>query len=534
MEPLLRLNMTTVCVSSDEELFEHMRLALMRGLPEIEWNFPHDAIAVMVASGPSVLGQLDSIRKERERGRPIVAIKGAHDLLVENGIVPDYAVAIDPQEDRWTCFMHKRPSVRYMIPSQCHPAMFDYLHDMQVFLWHPYIKKGQNYPPDRILVAGGTTTGLRAITLFYIMGFRQFELYGYDSCLKDGVLRFNGSIPTGKQSQAIPVVVGGETFMCNPAMAAQAKEFERCYDVMPDAAISAHGGGLIAKIIETRAALKPLSVSFIHSGGPGMASYRYRAAIPAAHLANCKLNDLSADVLVFSKPVAHEVAQVEAAKQNGKRVLVDFCDDHFDRSEYLSMAHLADAVVAPTFEMAKIVKAACGKPVYVIPDPYEFEQVEPHCNGSRLLWFGHAVNFGSLQRIRPQLNGYDLTVISNVSGCEQWSIERMKRAFAEADIVILPATAPYKSANRAIEAIRQGCFVVAEPHPSIEFFPGIWIGEIKDGIEWASKNLADANARLSHAQSYVGRMFAPMTLALAWKTAIVGPDSHWIFNSTGG
>jgi hypothetical protein len=53
--------------------------------------------------------------------------------------------------------------------------------------------------------------------------------------------------------------------------------------------------------------------------------------------------------------------------------------------------------------------------------------------------------------------------------------------------VVIPATAPYKSANRAIEAIRQGCFVVAEPHPALEGFP-IYIGNIKHAIRQRKPN----------------------------------------------
>lgn len=211
-----------------------------------------------------------------------------------------------------------------------------------------------------------------------------------------------------------------------------------------------------------------------------------------------------------------------SAKALGKRVIVDFCDDHFGRPEYGAMAKIADAVVAPTFEMARIVKQATGRQVHVIPDPYEFDQVEPHVSGTKLLWFGHAVNYASLERVRPQLAGYELSVVSNVPGAAPWSHERMLRAFAEADIVVLPASAAYKSPNRAIEAIRQGCFVVAEPHPAIELFPGIWIGDIKEGIEWTKRNNREANSRLSLAQSYVARMFAPLTLALAWRSVIVG------------
>ena len=517
------LNVISRCVLPDSELFRHIGLALERGLPEIGWHFAHNGVAVLVGSGPSVQDEFDSIKEERERGRPIIALKDAHDWLIERGVIPDYAVAIDPQEHRWNCFKHKRPGVRYMIASQCHPAMFDHLSGADVYLWHLYIRKGQAYPPKRFLVAGGTTTGLRAITLFYVLGFRRFELYGYDSCLRDGVLRVNGD---RTEKEILEVIVGGKSFMCNPSMAGQADEFERVYDVMPDSEITAHGGGLIAAILEQRKLAKPLSVSFIHKGGPGMASFRYRAEIPCMELANSGINDHGADVLIFSKPMENEVSEAKAALAAGKRVIVDFCDDHFDWPHYRQMLALADAVTCPTTEMAKLIKdTGLRDDAVVIDDPYEFEQAAPHCAGNKLLWFGHAVNYGSLERVRPRLEGFPLRIVSNVEGTIPWSTETLLREMGDADIVVLPANALYKSANRAVEAVRRGCFVVAEPHPSLVKFPGIWVGDLREGIEWASQNHAEANSRTLAAQSYVAKAFSPTTLAFAWKTVISAPRS---------
>src|SRR4051812_48167354 len=95
---LIPLTIGTKCVLDEAGLYEHMRLALERGLPLLPECGDHGGTVVLVGSGASVKGQLESIRKQRESGYVIVAIKDAHDWLLENGVVPDYAVAVDPQE----------------------------------------------------------------------------------------------------------------------------------------------------------------------------------------------------------------------------------------------------------------------------------------------------------------------------------------------------------------------------------------------------------------------------------------------------
>lgn len=243
-----------------------------------------------------------------------------------------------------------------------------------------------------------------------------------------------------------------------------------------------------------------------------MASYRYRAAIPAREL-RASINDLSSDMLVFVKPTPEEF---EFAVGCGKRVVVDFCDNHFSIfPHYEGFVRLADLVVCPTAEMARIILEETGLVANVIPDPYEFQELLPHCNGDNVLWFGHAINLPSLQRVWDDIPR--LTIISNVEWALQWSIETMRSAFIQTDIVIIPATDAYKSANRAVESIRQGCFVVAEPHPSLNDFPGIWIGNIKEGIKWTLQNLQEARQMTRQAQDYVRELYSPKTVASAWK-----------------
>ena len=243
-----------------------------------------------------------------------------------------------------------------------------------------------------------------------------------------------------------------------------------------------------------------------------MASYRYRALIPARELA-AAINDFSADVLIFAKPQPAEMEFARRAKERGQKVIADFCDDHFDTPHYQAMHKLADTVTCPTAWMARKIGG------HVVPDPYEFEEAEPHCAGDRLLWFGNATNLYSLARIAEEIEGLPLRVVSNALGCIPWSMDTMRREFAAADIVVLPATKEYKSPNRAVESIRQGCFVVAEPHPSLEGLP-IYIGDIPKGIEWAKQNLAQANEMIRVAQEYVRSSLSPRTQASAWRKVL--------------
>ncbi len=118
----LPLNVIGKCLASDEELFANMDAAIERGLPEISDKAPaHDGVIAICGSGPSIAGQLDIIRKMQKAGTPIVAVKDCHDWLLENGVIPDYAFAIDPQVHRWNCFKRKNHTTQYMIASQCNP-----------------------------------------------------------------------------------------------------------------------------------------------------------------------------------------------------------------------------------------------------------------------------------------------------------------------------------------------------------------------------------------------------------------------------
>ena len=163
---------------------------------------------------------------------------------------------LDPR-DRTSGIQKANDHTVYFVASRCPPITFDHLKGRKITLWHSWSDgpECKALPGGKLAVGGGTTSGMRAINIGYLLGYRKFVLYGYDSCNDaEGKKRFTGEM-TGP---TLDVYVGAEKrkFTCNAAMAQQANEFQMLYAVMPDITVEAKGPGLIAAIIDERKRLK--------------------------------------------------------------------------------------------------------------------------------------------------------------------------------------------------------------------------------------------------------------------------------------
>lgn len=273
-------------------------------------------------------------------------------------------------------------------------------------------------------------------------------------------------------------------------------------------------------------------IGFQYEFNPIYASHRYRCEIPMMELLrlgeDVKLG--TGDVTIFTKHFNHKDANVaERLKKEGRKVIFDICDDHFrspDRDYYMRICGVADAITVPTEMMRKRVAEETGKIAHVIPDPYEFPQNIPQFpgGGQNVLWYGHNSNWSALKSLLP-IEGNLVTVTAPGLGNLPWSKENMLHAFAWADVVILPIgdddTKQVKSANRMVEAIRQGKFVVANPLPAYEGY-GMFLGDIHEGLKWFRENLEEAKQRVRMAQLRVEQMHNPRRIGLMWKGVIDG------------
>lgn len=246
-----------------EEHRSNILSALDRKLPEISPALcSHDGSMVIVGSGPSLTAHLEELRAERAKGRPILALKGTHDYLIEQGIEPTFWLSLDSRP-RVNQLQKKSEHTIYLVASRCHPDIFDRLKEDRVVLWHSFAD--QDNAADiweqrgATVFGGGTTSGSRAIYVCYVLGFRNFVMYGMDSCnAPDGITkRFDGSLtgPTVEVMTGFHVageqrVNQGKKFICNQAMAQQGKDFIQAFNALPDVKFDFKGDGLLKALYD--------------------------------------------------------------------------------------------------------------------------------------------------------------------------------------------------------------------------------------------------------------------------------------------
>lgn len=255
------LSIKARCIAGPKERRLHIKHAIAQcqelGWKELVPSPPHGGQISIVGSGPSVKSQLNKIKKDKRKGIPIFAVKGAQQWLLDNNVVPDFAIAVDPQTHIIECFKTVHPDVVYLIGSQVHPWTFQYLHDKgaKIVLWHLFSKTNVDLLKDKLQVGGGSTSGLRAITISYLMGFDDFKLYGFDCCLQDKSLRKITGETYGNDAKdrILQLNINGEIFYTDPAFAAQADEFQMIVRTMRDpkrglAKFRSYGKGMITAI----------------------------------------------------------------------------------------------------------------------------------------------------------------------------------------------------------------------------------------------------------------------------------------------
>lgn len=205
-----------------ENVTENVRSALSRGLPELRSCSPRPGVFSVVGGGPSLARTYHLLE-----GR-IAAGNGAHNYLIERGVIPYWAAVMDPT-DLMVDLIDPHPEVMYFFASCVHPRLFDkFKNHPHVVLWHTSCLAGDEL--ERMLVerggdwtitGGGSTIGLRLINLGYALGFRDFHLHGMDSSV----------LPTG--SHAYPDsdgYLGAELirgYLTCPVYASQVREFYR-------------------------------------------------------------------------------------------------------------------------------------------------------------------------------------------------------------------------------------------------------------------------------------------------------------------
>jgi hypothetical protein len=129
----------------------------------------------------------------------------------------------------------------------------------------------------------------------------------------------------------------------------------------------------------------------------------------------------------------------------------------------------------------------------------------------------------SLLQWSPYIKDLDLAIVTDkntkVPDYIPWSMEAMKENLSSRNIVLLPTMkgAEYKSPNRLVNAMRSGCFVVAQDHPAHrEFRKFAWVGNFATGIRWAKHFKDQLNDLVLEGQEYIRERYSPQTIGKKW------------------
>lgn len=252
------MDIQILCNTDDETLFRNIEINSARNLPWLNVEPEHDGHSVICGGGPSLKNSLGEIRRRVDLGQKVFALNNAAKFLKENGIRADYTVICDARPHN-AAFIGN--SHHCLVASQCDPATVERAQAVGVTLWHPVIEGIEDHLPkyDKpfSLVGGGTTVGLSAMCLAYIMGYRKIHLFGYDSChSEEGSHAY--AQPENDKEPTCKVRVYGRTFRASLAMAQQAELFPVCCDSLIDlgCTITIDGDGLLPHIVRMMAAEK--------------------------------------------------------------------------------------------------------------------------------------------------------------------------------------------------------------------------------------------------------------------------------------
>lgn len=237
---------------------ENVKANIAAGWDQVNPHVTNDIEVMILGGGPSLNQFVDEIRAKREEGVKLITLNGTYNWALERGLTPSAQIMVDAREFNKRFTKPVVDGCKYLIASQCNPAVLDGLPKDRTLLWHTSAESIKDLLDAQYAVwwgiPGGSTVMLRAIPLLRMLGFKRFHLYGFDSCLADGHHAY--AQPENDSEHVISATVGDRVFQCHAWMLSQAQEFiELCKFMGDEIELQVRGDGLISHIIETGAAM---------------------------------------------------------------------------------------------------------------------------------------------------------------------------------------------------------------------------------------------------------------------------------------
>jgi uncharacterized Rossmann fold enzyme/predicted O-methyltransferase YrrM len=245
-------------VMDESERFEHTKINIAKVANRLpQPPEPHDRTAIIVCYGPSLNDTWpDLLGHLKFSAGDVFSVSGAHDFILRRDVTPKYHVECDPRPHKTDNIKRQNGETEYLIASCCHPSLVDHLvgSKCNVTLWHmcngeESFRTIDELEPDQFMVHGGGSAGLRAIAVAYVMGYRNFVIYGMDCSFK-GEQEWAGPHAGKKKKSRTVVTCEGEKFETAPVMINYARQFLSTMENAPGAQFTLVGHGLLSAMVK--------------------------------------------------------------------------------------------------------------------------------------------------------------------------------------------------------------------------------------------------------------------------------------------
>jgi len=222
---------------------EQIKHAISRVKGRIQPHYEErtDSVAV-VCFGPSLYDTWEQLKDFKY----IITCSGSHKFLVDRDITPTWHIEVDPRAHKVQLIGQPRKETEYLISSTCHPKVFDHLEGYNVKLWHVFDGEEdamRTLPQGEWALFGGSSVGLRALTIARFLGFKDLHVFGMDGC--EGKTGKHADKHPNQPKDSQECEYGGVVYKTTASMLECAKQTWHELDQMPDVKATFYGEGLV-------------------------------------------------------------------------------------------------------------------------------------------------------------------------------------------------------------------------------------------------------------------------------------------------